>query len=41
MHTDQNFDIFYYMKEHASLRNPLTYFRDFIKYHELEIEKLK
>ena len=41
MHTDKNFDIFYYMKGHASLRNPLTYFRDFIQYHELEIEKLK
>jgi len=41
MHTDKNFDIFHYMKEHTSLRNPLTFFRDFIRYHELEIEKLK
>jgi len=33
-------DLFFYMREHPSLRNPLVYFYSFIKYYSFDIQQL-
>ena len=41
MQSDDKNDIFSYMKSHPFLRNPLTYFHQYTKVHELKIDKIK
>ena len=41
MHSDKNHDILSYVREHPSLRNPLSFFRKYVQSHELSIKSLK